>query len=76
MTLHPSHQARTMPDKPAHRMGRHAFVEGETEFATDSPLEGDGLELSVPRERRYRDLTFCASSMSRRTRATGMPPQP
>ena len=35
----------------------------------DSRLEGDGFELPVPRERRYRALTFCASSMSRRTRA-------
>jgi hypothetical protein len=25
-----------------------------TEFAADSPLEGDGFELSVPRERGYR----------------------
>jgi hypothetical protein len=32
-------------------------------FAPDSTLEGDGFELPVPRERRYRDLTFCASSM-------------
>ena len=33
-------------------------------FVPDSPLEGDGFELPVPRERRYRDLTFCASSIS------------
>src|ERR1700751_5906199 len=26
----------------------------KAEFATDSPLEGDGFELSVPRERGYR----------------------
>src|SRR5271169_79139 len=42
----------------------------------DSPLEGDGFELPVRRERRYRDLTFCASSMSRRTRATAAPAKP
>src|SRR5271167_1333286 len=45
-------------------------------FAADSLLEGDGFELPVPRERRYRDLTFCASSMSRRTRATAAPAKP
>jgi hypothetical protein len=46
------------------------------QFVGDSPLEGDGFELPVPRERRYRDLTFCASSMSRRTRSTAAPAKP
>jgi uncharacterized protein (DUF1330 family) len=43
------------------RIGKPAFA--QIEFAPDSPVEGDGFELPVPRERRYRDLTFCASSI-------------
>ena len=43
-------------------MRKHIQPEPE-EFATDSPLEGDGFELSVPRDRGWsRSLSLCRTS--------------
>src|SRR6516225_10559138 len=39
----------------------------KTEFATDSPLEGDGFELSVPRDRlRFKALSLVGRLVVRR----------
>jgi hypothetical protein len=35
---------------------RGPFSGGSTQFAIDSPLEGDGFELPVPREKKSRNL--------------------
>src|ERR1700746_2433190 len=45
------------PARPREKPG-FSTREGEIPRDTDSPLEGDGFELPVPRERRYRDLTL------------------
>ena len=48
-------------------MGSSELGPMKTEFATDSPLEGDGFELSVPRDRlRFKALSLVGRLVVRR----------
>jgi hypothetical protein len=63
--------ARVTSPQEARRQSHRQAAFAQIEFATDSPLEGDGFELPVPRERRYRDLTFCASIYVQKDQSDG-----